>query len=282
MIKIQPLLLSFALSALLFSCGKPQKVQDAEKIVSVFFKALRNDDSATLKLVYPDFHKLPSWYKSDSFEFLDYDRKKGVVEILVKNRFTNKKNKTFEQRITLMVSEDESNMHIVDSKGMCDFTEQDIYKFGTGTGCVSRDTTQSDQTTVKQLERAGELLVIEAKDLIQELRDSVPLADVKTSNLFGYISGSARLINNSPYPLYLVRYEVALSDKAGNVLKTEDGFAAVDSVASGQDKPFSFFIEPPEGATNLDVRLKYDNMFLIDCLSSKTWTGKECDQLKNK
>jgi hypothetical protein len=268
------------IALLAHSCGKPEKVENAEKVVAAFFKALKNSDSATLKTLYPDFSKLPAFYKSDTIVIKGYDRNKGNIDIEVQNSFTNIKKEKFSQIITMVVSGDENNMRILDSRGLCNFKGQDLYDFGTKTGCVSKDTTLSDQTIVKQMEKAEKFMLVKAKELIQELKDSVPVTELQTKELFGYVSGTARMTNHSPYPLYFVKYEITLSNSQGNELKREDGYATVDTLAPGQDKQITFFIQPPEGTSHLDLRLVYDNYFLLECLASKKWTGKECEDFK--
>jgi hypothetical protein len=180
----------------------------------------------------------------------------------------------------MMVKDDMDNMLIEDSRGLCNFKGQDLYEFGVKTGCVKPDTTQSDQTIVKQTEFAEKLMIIKAKELIKELKDSVPITDLFTKELFGYLSGSARMTNHSPYPLYFVKYEISLTDANGKEVQRDDGYASVDTLMQGQDKQFTFFIQPVEGVKHLDVRLVYDNYFLYECLAAKKWTGKECAEIK--
>lgn len=263
---------------LLYSCGKSQKVKNAEQTVSQFFSALKKGDSAQLAKTYPLFHKLPSFFKSDSIEFVDFKTNGDLVDIQVKNRFTNIKKKTFEQNIWLTVN----GAEITDSKGMCRFIGQQLYDFGLKTGCVSPDTNRSDQTIVKELGKAEDVMVAEAANFLEEMRKEVPISDVKTKNLFGFVSGEARVTNNSKYPIYYLKYEVAMLDENGKVLSTDWGFASADTLAPGADKQFTFINTPPPDTKSLDVRLIYDKMYLYDILTSKTWTGKECENYLKK
>lgn len=273
--KILPLFLLLALAS---GCGKSTKVKEAEKVVSAFFTALKNGDSANLVKNYPDFHKLPAFYKSDSIEFTDYKTHGDAVEIQVKNRFTNIDKKTFQQTIWLTVDANK----ITDSRGMCKFANQQLYKFGRKTGCVSADTTLSDQTIRKQMDRATDVMVAQAGTFLEEMKKAVPISDVTTKNLFGFLSGEARVTNNSKYPVYYLKYEIAMLDASGAVIGSDWGFASADTLAPGADKQFSFINTPPPGTKSIDVRLVYDNMYLTDILSNKDWTGKECDALNKK
>lgn len=272
----------FFIVLVIISCGKPEKVKNAEAVVAAFFTALKNGDTTKIKTIYPEFSKLPVYFKSDSFTLGKYHRNNNSIEIEVNNQFTNINKKTFSQKIIMIVSDNSDNMQILDSRGMSDFKGNELYEFGRKTGCVSSDTTLSDQTIVKHMERAALLLKEESKNLIEELKVKVPVTDLKTSNLFSYISGSARITNNSPYPLYFVKYVVNLIDENGTILKSDDGYAAVDTLYTGMDKPFSFFLEPPPGTKTLDIRIAYDHSFLLSCLTSKKWTGNECDKIPKK
>ena len=269
---------SFALIAV--GCGKSEKVKNAELVVKQFFGALKNSDSASLKALYPGFSKLPAFYKSDTITISDGEVTEEGIVITVENGFTNSEKKTFNQTITLIVKDDESNMQIIDSRGLCRFQGQDLYNFGQKTGCVSLDTTISDQTKVRQMEVAEKLIKIEAQKLVKELTEQVPLSDLKKSETFGFVNGTVHLENNSPFPLYYLKYKAIITGKDGSVLKEDDGFASIDTVRSGQGKNFTFFMEQPDGAAHLDVHLLFDSYFLSDCLLLKKWTGKECDQVK--
>jgi hypothetical protein len=71
-----------------------------------------------------------------------------------------------------------------------------------------------------------------------------------------------------------------MSNKDNVILKNEFGYAALDTLYQGQQKQINFFIDPPKDALNLDIKLIYEDSFIMDCLLGMKWTGSECDSFR--
>jgi hypothetical protein len=119
----------------LCSCRSDKLKRDAEAKAREFFGLLHKEDEAQLARLYPGFGHFEEYYRSDSGAVVNTTESNGIISVVMDNRYTTKSGKGNREDITLYFKADSlGNAVLFDSKGLCNFSENETYVFGSRLG----------------------------------------------------------------------------------------------------------------------------------------------------
>jgi hypothetical protein len=274
------LVLSLNICLVAFSC-QPDKARTEVQAKSLdFFNALKKDDEIGMARLYPGFRNFDQYYKSDSGKIISIGRASGIITVNVDNRFTNKLGKLSQETISLFFKSDSlGNVTLYDSKGLCDFNENNEYIFGTKTGCINTRIDTSDQQILRKLKLAKQVMLDKTVLFYLELKTKVRITTWNWDAGYGGSgSGQGIVHNGSTYSVPNVKYKVTYKNLIGNTITTDEGYVTYDALDAGDSKSFSFYTSYIGGASKASIELLFDEQKITDYLSKIDWTGNECEE----
>jgi hypothetical protein len=282
--KLPRYLLLAALSGLSLCCESSRLTKEAESKSIDFFNALRNEEEAKLKALYPGFENFESYFKSDSARINSISYKTNAIIVSIHNRFTNAFGKTSEKDITLFFKKDTINrLLIYDSKGLTSFEENDYYELGIKAGCINITTDTTDQSISKALEQAKLAILEKAFDTYLELKKNIKVVTWSWETGYsGSASGKAIVKNNSYFNIPKLKYSITYKDRAGNDITSDDGYVSYDNIPPQESRSFTFYTSYIGNAVRASIELTFEDDLIFSYLRSKQWTGRECDEYFKK
>lgn len=256
----------------LVSCGYKK---EAKEVTQDFFNAIKNDKEEKMKELYPEVDNLQNYYKSDTIivkEVEGLEEKKYSISII--NKFTNGFGKSNESHITIYTKpkneEKPSDGYIIyDSKGLCDLSDDLTYKFAKRKGYV-KDDNLTDQQIAKKVEESRTELIRLTLNFNVYLIDNVKVTDWswKTSDYSNSASGSGVVKNNTKYSIPNLRYIVTYYKRNGEKIAQDDGLISYDDIRPYGMKSFSFYTSHVGNANKANIRLDFDNEFMIKTVAN--------------
>lgn len=262
----------------LVSCGYKN---EAKEVTRYFFSAIKNDKEEKMKELYPEVGNLQNYYKSDTIivkEVKELEEKKYSVSI--ENKFTNGFGKSTESKITIYTKpknkEKPSDGYIIyDSKGLCDLSDELIYKFAKRKGYVKEDSITDQQIANSVKEASKELMRLTLK-FNAYLLTNVEITDWswKTSDYSYSASGSGVVKNNTKYNIPNLKYIVTYK-RNGEEIAQDDGRVSYDEVRPYGMKSFSFYTSYVGNANKASIRLDFDSEFMIKTVANGDFDDAE-------
>ncbi|MGV3631435.1 MAG: hypothetical protein ACO1O6_09515 [Bacteroidota bacterium] len=276
------LLMLFVLSA----CNSAEK-KASEQVVTDFYAALKTEDTLKIKQFYPDFEKLGGYNKSSKIEILESkENAAGLMEVKIKNSFTNIKGKKFEQEITFICKEDPKNAGkflIADSRGIYDFAETREYEFAAATGFIPRKNELTDQEKAKKILQSQELLEVLFKEKMEALRKEIVIENWGWE--YGYdnthANGHGTVVNRSKEDYGTLNYVLTFVAQDGTVTKTDEGYLGYDTLYSGKSRDFTTMTSEIGNAVKAYIQVEYDTYELLEKIYAHKYKGNEFRLLKS-
>lgn len=275
---MKKILLLSVVSLVFVSCGYKK---EAKEVTQDFFSAIKNDKEEKMKELYPEVGNLQNYYKSDTIivnEVTELEEKKYSVSIT--NKFTNGLGKSTESQITIYTKpkneEKPSDGYIIyDSKGLCDLSDELIYKFAKRKGYVKEDSITDQQIANSVKEASKELMRLTLKFNVY-LIDNVKVTDWswRTSDYSNSASGSGVVKNNTKYTIPNLKYIVTYS-RNGNEIAQDDGSVSYDDLRPYGMKSFSFYTSYVGNANKASIRLDFDSEFMIETVANGDFDDAE-------
>lgn len=269
------------LSLLLLSACNSAEKRASEKTVQDFYAALKQEDSTKIKSFYPDFEKLGGHYKSNKIEILSTEETENdLIEVKIKNSFTNLKGKKFNQEISFFCKENSKNpgsFIIHDSKGMYGFDETREYQFAVQTGFIKPENELTDQEIAGKILKSQQLLEVLYKEKMEALRKEVVIENWGWE--FGYdnthANGHGTVVNRSNEDFGILKYTLTFVDNQGAVTQTDDGYLCYDTLRKGESKDFTTMTSNIGAATKAYIQIQYDTYELLEKLYEAKYKGNE-------
>lgn len=268
---MKKILLLAVITLELVSCGYKK---EAKEVTQDFFSAIKNDKEEKMKELYPEVVNLQNYYKSDTIivkEVTELEEKKYNVSIT--NKFTNGFGKSTESQITIYTKpkneEKPSDGYIIyDSKGLCDLSDELVYKFAKRKGYVKGDNLTDQQIAKKVKEASTELMQLTLK-FQAYLLNNVKITDWNwdTSDYSSSASGRGVVKNNTKYTIPNLKYIVTYK-RNGAEIAQDDGNVSYDDVRPYGMKSFSFYTSYVGNANKASIRLDFDNEFMIKTVAN--------------
>lgn len=278
MIKILFYMLLSVVAVGLVSCGYKN---EAKKVTQDFFSAIKNDKEDKMIELYPEVGNLQNYYKSDTIivkEVTELEEKKYSVSVT--NKFTNGFGKSSESQITIYTKpkneEKPSDGYIIyDSKGLCDLSDELIYKFAKRKGYVKGDSITDQQIAKNVKEASTELMQLTLK-FNAYLLENVKISDWSwESSDYSYsASGSGVVKNNTKYSIPNLKYIVTYK-RNGEEISQDDGSVSYDEVCPYGMKSFSFYTSYVGNANKASIRLDFDSEFMIETVANGEFDDAE-------
>lgn len=267
-------------ATILIGCSGKQK-ELAENTTKEFFSALKDDNAAKVKELYPNFKNIGSYYKSDKIEVEEVkvlEEKK--VSVKVKNSFTNGYGKTFEQTIVLYLEPyngDDETYIIYDSKGIRGYDDDDDdYTFALKVGAIDKNTNLTDQEVAAIFETTDRMKLLFSIETLSELKTNVTVTSWSWENGYGgSASGKGIVKNNSSFNIPKLKYKLTYLDANDNEITTDDGYVTYDKLGAGGSKSFTFYTSYVGNATRARIELDFDIEMIEEYVVSRQYTGNE-------
>jgi hypothetical protein len=276
----------FILTILITSCGKNQKLIDSEKTTSSFFKSVAESDGESMKKYYPNISTFDSYFKSDSIKIKESKfLNDSLISVSTTNYFTNGFGKNTVKEIEIYLLPDSLNTYskIIDSKGMTDHKENELYSFGVKTGCIKK----TDTTDLQINEKYLDAYLLSRTYTIDKLIDF--MTDVKVSEwswISGYggsASGKGIVRNNTVFDIPNIKYKVSYKDKSGNEITSDDGYVTYDILGAGQSESFTFYTSYVSNrASSASISLDFDEDIIKKYVLEANYTGNEYEMYKSE
>jgi hypothetical protein len=282
--KINLILLSLSFATGFISCESSKLKKESEIKAKEFFAVLKAGDEKRLTLLYSGFAKFDTYYKSDSARINSSREKDNVITVSIRNRFTNGYGKITEKDISLMFQKDStSQLKIIDSKGLSDFTDKNEYIFGINTGCIQKEFDTSDQQIIKALGKANTVMLDKALNVYIELKNQLKIVNWNwESGYGGSASGKGIVRNGSTFSVPKLKYNVTYKTSSGDPVTSDEGYITYDAFDAGESKSFTFYTSYIGNATKASIDLDFDEELIYKYLAKKDWTGKECEEYFKK
>lgn len=247
-----------------FTACKNKSEKAAELLTKEFFKALKQDDTTSLYRLYPSYRNFEIHYKSDTAEITDTKTKNDLIEVTVKNGFTNIKKTYFERNITLIIKNENGKLSIADSRGLSDIKSTEIWPTIVQKKLTDTSIVKTDQEWQKISQKAYELVIEDIKKVMEKLKVEVPVSNVSWDKEYGFVDGKAKVSNNTKFPIYNLKYQVAYMDANHKILELKDGYVSYDTIQPGQIREITFTHPEIKEAKFMDVGVVFDKYFLLN------------------
>ena len=260
------------LSALILcSCGYKKQ---AKEVTKDFFSAIKNEKEEKMAELYPDVGNLQNYYKSDTIIFKEViDLGDNKYSVSVTNKFTNGFGKSTESQIVIFTKPKDDKKpgdgyEIYDSKGLCDLSDDAIYKFAKRKGYLSGDTL-TDQKVAKKVSEASKELISTALKFATYLRENVTVSDWNwETNDYSYsASGRGVVKNNTKYAIPDVKYVVTYMQRDGTEITQDGGRVTYDEIRPYGMESFSFYTSYVGNASRARIRLEFDDEFILETVA---------------
>ncbi len=257
----------------LFISACNQKENQCKETVNGFFKAVKNEDPAGMKIFYPKVEQLLSYYKSDSITIKDINEaqdEKYIVEI--NNLYTNGFGKKFDRDITLYLkpTEDKKKMIIYDSKGLIGLNDNKEYAYAKRHGSI----TDKEETDI-QISGAVRAAIIEpvfrTEQIKRDLADGALVqGKINWQKFYGSANGNFIVKNTYNIRLKNLKYIVHFySGRDGAEITQDDGFVKVGDLMPGESTSASFYTSFVGNSNWAKVSLHIDEDDLYEALLEK-------------
>lgn len=263
----------FLLSAnVLVSCGYKK---EAKEVTQDFFSAIKNEKEEKMVELYPAVGNLQNYYKSDTIILKDVteleDKKYSVALI---NKFTNGFGKSTESQIVLYTKpKDDKNPSdgyvIYDSKGLCNLSDDPIYKFAKRKGYIQGNSLTDQQISKKCSEASSALITLSLK-FYKYLTENVTVENWNwETNDYSYsASGSGVVKNKTQYTIPNVKYVVTYLKGNGTEVTQDDGYVTYDEIRPYGMESFSFYTSYVGDASRAKIKLEFDNDFILKTVAN--------------
>lgn len=267
----------------LVSACSSKHLDESEKTVKIFFDALKEGDIEGMTKKYKNIILFDSYYKSDSIKVLNLKKvNDSVVKVNIQNFFTNGFGKLNNQEIVFFVSADsvKSFTNIIDSKGLTNHTENDLYDFSKKIGCLKNTDTSDVQINLKLLNAKIIANKIQTETLLYFI-ENIKVVDWSwESGYEGSASGKGIVKNNTEFSIPNVKYIIKYMDRNGNVLNTDDGYVSYNKIEYGESKSFTFYTSYVGNAYRASISLDFDKEIIEKyVVNTKEYSGDECKNL---
>lgn len=272
-------LIIFLLTILISSCGKDQKLIDSEKTTLNFFKSVNENKEDLMKKYYPNISTFYSYYKSDSTKVKESKfLNDSLIVVSTTNYFTNGFGKKTVNDIKLYLLPDSLGTYskIIDSKGLTNHNENELYSFATKTGCITKNDTTDVQINNKYL--VADLLAYKfTLTKLLDFKTNVSIVDWSWETGYGgSASGKGIVKNNTTFDIPKVKYEITYKDRNGNELTTDDGYITYDILGAGSSQSFTFYTSYVSSrASKASISLEFDEDMIEDYVLNADYNGNE-------
>lgn len=249
--------------------------KEAKEVTDDFFSAIKNDKEEKMLELYPEVKNLQNYYKSDTIilkEVTELEDKK--YSLALKNKFTNGFGKRIESDIIIYTKPKNEKKPgdgyvIYDSKGLCDLSDDPIYKFAKRKGYIQGDSL-TDQQISKKYSEASTDLISQSLKFHTYLTENVIVANWNwETNEYSYsASGRGIVKNNTQYAIPNIKYVVTYMKKDGSEITQDDGPVTFDDIRPNGMKSFSFYTSYVGDASRANIRLEFDKDFIIETVAN--------------
>ena len=267
----------------LSNCGKNQKIIDAENTTLNFFGYISEGDEKSMKKYYPNISTFGSYYKSDSIKVNESKFiNDSLISVSVTNYFTNGFGKKTLKKIKLYLYPDSLRIYskIIDSKGLTDHSENELYSFAVNTGCMKDIDTTDVQMNIKYL-GASLLSRVYVMRMLSNFKSNVSVIDWSWETGYsdsGSASGKGIVKNNTTFDIPDVKYEIKYKDRRGNVITSDDGYVTYDVLGARESKLFTFYTSYVGDRTSLaSIALEFDEDMIKKYVLKADYNGDEYD-----
>lgn len=265
----------------LLSCSS-KHIEQSENTVIQFFEAVKEADTDIMSKKYKDIIFFDSYYKSDSINIIESKKiNDSIISVKVKNFFTNGFGKKSIKKIFFYVSRDSINVFskIIDSKGLTNHKENELYDFAKKTGCLTKTDSTDVQRNLKFKVATNILHEVQLETLL-DFMTNVKVANWSwRSGYGGSASGKGIVKNNTTFSIPKVKYVIKYTNGQGNVLTTDDGYVSYDKINVGESKSFTFYTSYVSNASSAIINLDFDEEMIKEyVLKSKEYDGNEYEQ----
>ena len=256
---------------ILCSCGYKK---EAKEVTRNFFSAIKNEKVEKMEELYPDIENLQNYYKSDTIIFKEIvDLGENKYSVTVTNKFTNGFGKSKESQIIIFAKPKDAKKpkdgyEIYDSKGLCNFSDDAMYKFAKRKGYIAGNSLTDQEVATKVLEASKELIKIAVK-FTTYLRDNVTVSDWNwETNDYSYsASGRGVVKNNTKYAIPDVKYVVTYTKRDGTEVTQDEGSITYGEIRPYGMESFSFYTPYGGNASRASIRLEFDKDFIFETVA---------------
>ena len=274
------------LAILLSSCGKDQKLVDSEQTVLMFFESVNDGNEEQMKSSYPNISTFDSYFKSDSIKIVESKLvNDSLVSVATTNYYTNGFGKQSTKEIELYLLPDSLNLYnqIVDSKGLTDHKENELYKFAVNTGCIK----ENDTTDVQKNGKYIDAYLLQYRYTVNKLLDfktDVSVTDWSWKTGYGgSASGKGIVKNNTTFDIPKVKYEITYKDRNENQITTDDGYVTYDVLRAGSSESFTFYTSyVGSRASKASISLEFDEDMIKEYVLNAHYNGDEYEKYKSE
>lgn len=224
--------------------------------------------------LYPEVGNLQNYYKSDTITIKEVaDLGDNKYSVSLTNKFTNGFGKSTESEIVIYTKpKDEAKPGdgyvIYDSKGLCDLSDDAIYKFAKRKGYLSGDSL-TDQRVAKKVKEATTELVATAIKFQTYLRENVTVKDWNwETNDYSYsASGRGVVKNDTKYAIPDLKYVVTYMKRDGTEITQDGGRVTYDKIRPYGMESFSFYTSYVGNASRARITLEFDDDFVLETVA---------------
>ena len=276
----------FFLAILMWSCGKNQNLIDSENTTLSFFKSINEGDEGLMKKYYPNISTFSSYYKSDSVKINESKfLNDSLISVSTTNYFTNGFGKKSEKEIEVYLLADSLKKYskIIDSKGMTDHNENELYPFALKTGCIKKIDSTDLQINRKYLD--AYLLSQRYKtDLLIDFITNVSVVEWSWKKGYGNsASGKGIVKNNTGFAIPRIKYKVTYRDRSDNEITSDNGYITYDVLRAGESKSFTFYTSYVSSRASIaTISLDFDEDMAEEYVLQTDYDGDEYDIFKSK
>lgn len=244
-------------------------------VTNDFFSAIKNGKEEMMADLYPGIDNLKNYYKSDTIminKVIRLDDNKYKVYLI--NKFTNGFGKITESKICLFTKpknpeKPSSGYVIYDSKGLCDFSNDAVYKFAKRKGYIKGNTLTDQGVATKYKEALSELFTIAWK-FSNYLQKNVKVTNWNwESSYYGYsASGRGVVKNNTSYSIPKVKYIVTYKKSNGTMVTQDNGIVTYDEIRPYSMTSFFFYTPYVGNASKASIKLEFDDEFIFQTVAN--------------
>lgn len=274
------------LAILLSSCGKDQKLVDSENTTMSFFKSVSDSNEESMKKHYPKISTFDSYFKSDSIKIKESKFiNDSLISVSTTNYFTNGFGKKTVKDIEIYLLPDSLRTYskIIDSKGMTDHNENELYSFAVKTGCITKTDTTDIQINDKYL-YAYLLSYRYTTDKLIDFKTNISVVDWSWETGYGdSASGKGIVKNNTTFDIPKVKYKVLYKDRSGNEITSDDGYITYDILKAGGSASFTFYTSyVGSRASRANISLEFDEEMIKKYVLQADYNGDEYENYKSE
>lgn len=239
--------------SILNTCGESCKIKNAKEVVTRFANELEIENYDKVNELYPNFSGIGEFWIPRDFEITNshYDGD-GITTIFATIQNSRRK-------IKFKVKQKNSDVTIIDSKGLSSFYSSNIFTYCKNKGYFSSDVIESDieisRICKERKPQFTNLVNSCAKHVLNNVNLVKDQSNLTIQSIGSYISGRMLVKNNTGFSLnnFDTRFNLMFYDRNGNLLDRAD--MTLFNIGAFDEKAYEVIYETiPRGTKKYGVQ----------------------------